>query len=106
MSDLRFNVAQLLQEYVGATRQHTFNDPQLALGDGLSLSPVEGGVKFTRTKNGVLAHATAAGDVELECVRCLTNYKQPVEVASDEEYHATVHPTSGIPLPERAGKGS
>lgn len=99
MSDLRFNVAQLLQEYVGATRQHTFNDPQLALGDGLSLSPVDGEVKFIRTKNGVLAQTTAAGDVELECVRCLTNYKQPVEVAFDEEYHATVHPTSGVPLP-------
>lgn len=100
MSDLRFNVAQLLQEYVGGTRQHTFDDPALDLGDGLSLQPVEGAVKFTRTKNGVLARTTAAGEVEVECVRCLTPFNQPVDVAFDEEYYATVHPTTGAPLPE------
>lgn len=100
MSDLRFNVAQLLQQHVGATRQHEFDDPVLALGEGLEMRPVSGRVKLTRTKNGVLAQSAAHGAVVLNCGRCLTDYTQPVEVAFDEEYHATVHVTTGIPLPE------
>lgn len=100
MSELRFNVAQLLQENVGATRQYEFNDPDLDLGDGLRLAPVDGKVKFTRTKNGALAHAHVTGNVMLQCVRCLSDYSQPVTVDLDEEYHATVHATTGAPLPE------
>lgn len=100
MSDLRFNVAQLLQEHVGGTRQHEFDDPVLALGEGLEMRPVRGKVKLTRTKSGVLAHASAEGEVVVECVRCLTGYAQPVEVEFDEEYHATVNVTTGTPLPE------
>jgi uncharacterized protein len=100
MSDLRFNVAQLLQQHVGATRQHEFDDPVLALGEGLELRPVSGTVKFTRTKNGVLAQTTAEGAIVIECVRCLTDFAQPVAMTFDEEYYATVHPTIGIPLPD------
>jgi uncharacterized protein len=100
MSDLRFNVAQLLQQHVGATRQHEFDDPALDLGEGLELRPVSGTVKFTRTKNGVLAQTSAAGSIVIECVRCLADFAQPVEVSFDEEYHATVHPTTGSPLPD------
>ncbi|HEY1014305.1 MAG TPA: DUF177 domain-containing protein [Herpetosiphonaceae bacterium] len=100
MSDLRFNVSQLLQEHVGGTRQHEFDDPALALGDGLEMRPVRGQVKLTRTKSGVLAHARAEGEVVLNCARCLTDYQQPVEVTFDEEYHATVNVTTGVPLAE------
>lgn len=100
MSDLRFNVAQLLQRPVGATRQHEFDDPYLSLGDGQELRPVQGSVKLIRTKNGVLANAYAHGNVELECVRCLELFKYPVEVSFDEEYYATVHVTTGLPLAE------
>jgi uncharacterized protein len=99
MSDLRFNVAQLLQQHVGATRQHEFDDPVLALEDGLELRPVAGQVKLTRTKNGVLVQTSAEGAVTLNCGRCLSDYSQPVEVAFDEEYHATVNVSTGVPLP-------
>lgn len=100
MSDLRFNVAQLLQQHVGATRQHEFDDPVLNLGEGLELRPVTGYVKFTRTKSGVLAQAMAQGKIVIECVRCLTDFPYAVAVSFDEEYHATVHATNGTPLPE------
>ncbi|MBA3469770.1 MAG: DUF177 domain-containing protein [Herpetosiphonaceae bacterium] len=100
MSDLRFNVAQLLQQHIGATRQYEFTDPMLNLGEGLELQPISGTVKFTRTKNGVLAQTTVEGAIVIECVRCLTDFAQPVTVSFDEEYHATVHPTTGSPLPD------
>lgn len=100
MSELRFNVSQLMQENVGATRQYEFQDPSLDLGDGLRLQPVVGKAKLTRTKNGALAHAHVTGSVTLQCVRCLSDYDQPVTVDFDEEYHATVHVTTGAPLPE------
>ncbi|MFD3164255.1 MULTISPECIES: YceD family protein [Herpetosiphon] len=99
-SELQFNVSQLLQEYVGATRQYTYENEQLDLGDGTSLRITEGDVKMTRTKNGVLVDAAMSGNVTVECVRCLSDFSQPVEFDFAEEYFATVHATTGAPLPE------
>jgi uncharacterized protein len=100
MSDLQFNVAQLLRENVGARRQYEFNDPSLPLSDELTLVPLDGHVKFTRTKSGVLATAKASGAVIQTCGRCLTDYQQPISVAFDEEFFATIHVTMGTPLPK------
>ncbi len=103
MSELRFNVAQLLQEHVGAIRVFEFDEPQLDLGDGLTIEAVSGQGKFIRTKSGVLAHVEADGIIQVECVRCLELYAQPVALDFEEEFYATVHPTDGTLLPDPEG---
>src|ERR687885_9624 len=57
MSEFRFNVSQLLQEPVGATRRYELDDDHLDLEEGLQVRPVQGHVRLTRTQNGVLADA-------------------------------------------------
>lgn len=103
MSELRFNVAQLLQEHVGAFRSYAFEDPALDLGDGLWMKPVSGALRLMRTNDGVLAGADVSGAVEQECVRCLELFTQPIELEFEEEYFATVHVNTGAALPEPEG---
>jgi uncharacterized protein len=100
MSEFRFNVAQLLQEPIGATRHHELDDEQLDLGEGLFVRPVKGRTRLTRTQNGVLADVQGHGAVNLECGRCLTELSQPLEFAFSEEYYQTVAVTSGVALPK------
>jgi uncharacterized protein len=100
MSELKFNVAQLLRENVGAKRHHDFDDPRLPLTKEWTMAPVAGHVKFTRTKSGVWVSTEAAGNVNQVCVRCLTEYQQPIAVNFDEEFHSKIHVTLGTPLPK------
>ena len=100
MSELKFNIAQLLQEYVGATREYEFDEPELDLGDGLWMRPSTGWVYLIRTKSGVLADIHAEGAINQDCVRCLETYAQPVSLDFEEEFYATVHATEGTLLPE------
>lgn len=102
MSEFRFNVSQLLQEPTGATRQYELDDAQLNLDQELTLKPVVGGVRLTRTPDGVLADAEVEGKVELECSRCLTLYEQPISFAFSEEFYQTVNVITGarLHLPE------
>lgn len=99
MQEFRFNVSQLLQEPTGAFREYQLDDAQLPLDDGLTMQPVVGEVRLTRTPNGVLADADVQGNVELECSRCLSSYQQPIRFAFSEEFYQTVHVLTGARLP-------
>jgi uncharacterized protein len=98
MSEFRFNVSQLLQEPTGATRLYTLDDAQLPLDAELTMQPVLGQVRLTRTPDGVLADAQVQGDVEMECSRCLTQYLQPLSFTFSEEFHQTVNVVTGARL--------
>src|ERR671927_436666 len=100
MSEFRFNVAQLLQEPVGATRRYDLDDDHLDLEDGLQVRPVQGHVRLTRTQNGVLADADAQGAVWLECGRCLNQTQQALAFSFSEEYYQTVVVNTGVHLPK------
>lgn len=99
MSEFRFNVSQLLQEPTGATRQYALDDAQLDVDAALTMQPVQGTVRMTRTPKGVLVDVDVHGDVEMECGRCLTAYPQPLELKFSEEYHQTVNVHTGVKLP-------
>ncbi len=47
MSEYRFNVAQLLQELVGATRRHELDDDYLDLDDGQRVRDISGHIRLT-----------------------------------------------------------
>jgi uncharacterized protein len=100
MSDFRFNVSRLLQEPVGSTRRYELDDEKLEVEPGRVVRPITGHVRLTRTQKGVLADAEVRGDVQLQCVRCLTDYEQSLDYAFSEEYYQTVVVNTGAALPK------
>ncbi|MBC8076561.1 MAG: DUF177 domain-containing protein [Chloroflexales bacterium] len=100
MTDIKFNVAQLLRDVVGARRDHTFSEARLSLDDDLTLRQIEGTVRFTRTASGVYASAQARGVVRMECVRSLEEFDQPVDFKFADEFHAVVDVMTAVSLPK------
>ena len=99
-TDLKFNVAQLLREYVGGSRRYDVTEPVLRLDDVLEMRDVVGAVRFTRTASGVLVDVHARGTVVMECVRCLNPAVQHIEVRFRDEFHSRIDVTTGTPLPQ------
>ena len=100
MTDLKFNVAQLLREEIGGRRNYTFAEDALSLDDETTLRQLDGKVRFTRTVTGVLADVDARGVVEMPCIRCLNPSQQQVDLHFRDEFHSKVEVTTGAPLPK------
>lgn len=100
MTDLKFNVAQLLREEVGARRNYTFAENALPLDDEMTLRQLDGKVRFTRTTTGVLAGVDAHGIVELPCTRCLNPAHQQISMNFQDEFHSRIEVNTGMPLPK------
>ena len=93
------NVAQLLQEPPGATRQFDFSDRIAAVADEVPLrGAVRGHARLTRTNDGILVHAEHVAPVTLECARCLNDVKTQVRGAIDEEFLPSVDLRTGVPV--------
>lgn len=99
MTDLKFNVAQLLRDEVGARRDHTFTEQALPLDEESTLRALQGNVRFTRTPSGVLVDVNATADVEMPCIRCLAPSSQHISLLFRDEFHAQVEVTTGFRLP-------
>ena len=100
MTDLKFNVAQLLREEVCARREYDFEEAALPLDAETMLRQVVGRVRFTRTASGVLGDVEARGVVEMACMRCLNPSMQTVAVGFRDEFHSKIEVNTGLPLPE------
>jgi uncharacterized protein len=100
MSDLKFNVAQLLREPIGGRREYDFTLEVLPLDERLSMRDVVGDVRFTRSGSGVVARVRASGKVRLTCVRSLEEFDEPVDVAFDDEFHSVIDVHTGAGLPD------
>jgi uncharacterized protein len=98
MTQLKFNVAQLLREVIGARRHYEFEEPALPLDDTLVLRDIWGEVQFTRTASGVFARISVQGTVRLVCVRSLEEFDYALYLAPAEEMHSIVDVVSGVPL--------
>ncbi len=106
-----FNVAQLLKEPVGATRNGRVNVsltdlvPDLAKTqegpeagtDGLELS-LAGPVRLMHTVDGVMVQADLEGEVPVQCARCLEPVTVPIEVPVEEIYRPTLDVVTGQPI--------
>ncbi len=98
MTTIKFNVAQLLREDIGARRDYDFTEEQLLLDDTLVLRDITGAVRFTRTATGVFVHVRAQGVVQLVCVRSLEEFDQFVQVDANEEMHSVIDVMTGAPV--------
>ncbi len=62
-------------------------------------NPVLGEVKLIRTQRGVLVLGVFHTEVELECSRCLTDFRFPLKVNFEEEFLPVIDILSGLPVP-------
>lgn len=88
---MRLNIGFLLHENVGYSRNFSFEEPDLTLGDDLLLSTFHGDLNLTRTAQGVYAHGDFTADAEVECVRCLTHFLYPLHAKLDEMFTLPAH---------------
>lgn len=95
VNDTRLNVASLLLEEVGSTREIALTHTSLQLDHDLVASSVIANVNLTRLEDGLLAKGSIHGTVELECARCLNLYEQPFKTRFTEQYRQTVDVRSG-----------
>lgn len=95
MTDLKFNVAQLLREEIGARRDLSFTEAALPLDETLTLRDIDGTVRFTRTASGVWANVKAQGTVRLICVRSLEEFDHPVTLEFSDQFHSVIDVFTG-----------
>lgn len=92
---MRYNVATLLREPIGSTREHAV-DSTVEM-DGRD-ERVRGHLSFVRTRSGVLVRADLALSVSEPCARCLRELRIPLAVRFEEEYIPTIDILTGVPV--------
>jgi uncharacterized protein len=98
-----FNVAAMLQEAPGATREVALRDRYLSIGADVELAgPVDGKVRLQRTNRGILLRGSVDAPVRRTCSRCLDPFVETVNLQLAEEFLPTVDPQRGVPLPPPA----
>ena len=94
--DMRFNVAQLLKEGVGARRSYAIDETLEPLAE-TGTTRVRGSVTVTRIDRGVWASGPFETNAFSACARCLTLVEHPVRFRVDEEFLPTIKIDSGTP---------
>ena len=82
----RLNVGFLINQPVGTSRDFVFEIPHHRLEQDLELSDLSGLARFTRTAQGILTQVRLQATLRTECVRCLTNFQQPLHTDFTELY--------------------
>jgi uncharacterized protein len=96
---LTFNVAGLLAEAAGTTREFPLAGITLPFEDGRRLAdPIQGRLRLTRTNRGILARAQLTTALEGECSRCLRPIEVPLLLQVDEEVLPSIDLDSGLPV--------
>ena len=93
-----FNVSGLVQEGIGATRQHQVDG--VILSDDREPEQVTGSVELLRTKAGILVRARLNLVEPETCSRCLQPLQETVHIDFEEEFQSIVDLQSGQPLEE------
>jgi len=94
------NVASLLQDPPGATRQIALRDRYLVVGSDVALAgPLNGLIRLQRTNRGILLRGAVEAPVQRYCSRCADPFVETVAITLAEEYLPTIDPLQGVPLP-------
>jgi uncharacterized protein len=98
-SPLAWNVAALLTEPPGSTRDYLVAGVVIDLGDDLRLAdPIEGRVRLSRTNRGLLVHADLETSLDTQCSRCLRDIEVPLQLRVEEEALPSIDLATGLPL--------
>jgi len=100
MSPVLYNVAQLLKEGVGATRERAIDGDLFKIDeDNPGPVHVHGKAFLVRTPRGVLVTGGAEAALVFACRRCLEPVCTDVRIDFEEEYIATIDVETGLSLP-------
>jgi uncharacterized protein len=93
---LVWNVAGLLDDAPGATRDYVVAGATIDLGDDLRLAdPIEGHVRLARTNRGLLVIAEFDTSLAAECSRCVRDIEVPIHISIEEEALPSIDLHSG-----------
>lgn len=99
-----FNVAGLLHEPPGATRDARLRDHYVTLGPDVELAgPLDADLRFQRTNRGILVRGVLRAPLRRTCARCIDPYVEEVTVGVDEEFLPTLDPETGAVLATAPG---
>ncbi len=98
----RFNVGFLINQPVGTYREIPFEFEQLTLWDDFPASDLAGTARVSKTGQGILVEGDFRAVTSVECVRCLTEFQQPVHTQFQElfAFRSDQATDSGLVLPE------
>lgn len=99
-----FNVAGLLHEPAGATREARLRDHYVTLGPDVELAgPLDADLRFQRTNRGIIVRGQVSAPLRRTCSRCNDAYVEEVSVPLEEEFLPTLDPETGAPMATAAG---
>ena len=91
-----FNVAGLLHEAPGATRDVRLRDHYVTLGSDIELAgPLDAELRLQRTNRGILVRGELRAPLRRTCSRCTDPYVEEVSVQIEEEYLPSVDLETG-----------
>jgi len=85
-NELRINIGFLLNQAIGTSREFNFVFQKIDLLPDLVLHDFKGKSRINRTPQGLLVTADVNTYMDLECVRCLDRFQQPLHASFDELY--------------------
>jgi uncharacterized protein len=91
-----FNVAGLLHEQPGATRDVRLRDHYVTLGPDIELAgPLDADLRLQRTNRGIFVRGELHAPLRRTCSRCTDPYVEEVRVPIEEEFLPSVDLESG-----------
>jgi uncharacterized protein len=101
---IAFNVAGLLHEPPGATREIHLRDHYASLGPDVELAgPLDANLHLQRTNRGILVRGDLRASLRRTCARCTDPFVEDVQVNVSEEFLPTLDPSSGAPIQAEEG---
>jgi len=93
------NVAGLLHEPPGATREVRLRDHYVNLGADVELAgPVDADLRLQRTNRGILVNGELRAPLRRSCARCTDPFVEDVRVRISEEFLPSIDPETGAPM--------
>ncbi|PKB71876.1 MAG: hypothetical protein BZY87_03315 [SAR202 cluster bacterium Io17-Chloro-G6] len=90
---MHYNLAQLLMEPIGSTRDYDVDESFTGPQDGIGRA--QGWVRVIRTHQGVIVRAELETQVKLTCSRCLRGFEYSSIITIEEESSPTIDPVTG-----------
>lgn len=99
---IQFNVATLLKEPVGSTRDHEIAG-RVLINDMPEHRQIVGRAVLLRTDEGLLVTVTAQGEEPERCSRCARDITVPITIQFAEEFLASIEAETGATVAPREG---